>query len=187
MSIINIATLDLASIPKDEVFLIDTNVLHFLHTDYHQKNTHSGDYSIFVMDLISSDIKVYTTSGNLQELLNKIIRTEETLYAKNFKRDHPRAKAFKKLARRDRETRERIQAIVASTTQQIYNTYTVLQTNLPCKTIDDYIDNFEDLQYDMMDCFIAQTAFENNIHNIITADMDFQCDSRFDIYCFQDE
>lgn len=184
MSVFDIGSLDLNTLHKDEKFLVDTNILLFLHTDYPQTNPHSSEYTEFVADLISRGIALYTTTGNLQEMLNKIIRKEEELYVKNYKRNHPDEKVFKKMARQDSHTRENIKAIATVAVQQVYNTYTVLQTDISKETMRGYLSNFSTLRYDMMDCFIAQTAADHSLHNIITADPDFQCDERFDIFCF---
>lgn len=186
MSVIDISSLDPLDIPKEQKFLVDTNILLFLHTDYSEKNPHRTDYANFVSDLIAYGIKLYTTTGNLQEMLNKIIRKEEELYAKQYQRTHPSEKSYKKKARLDPNARSQLQNIATVAAQQVYNTYEVVQTDLTQKTINGYLKDFSHLTYDVMDYFIAQTASNYNLHNIITSDPDFRCDERFNIFCFKD-
>ena len=90
MPAFNISKLDTNDISKNEVFVLDTNVLFFLHSGFYTSNSLKvKEYSKFIAKLLSRGNQVCITTIALQEFLHVFERKSYELYLmKNGKSDN---------------------------------------------------------------------------------------------------
>lgn len=81
MSVIRISQFDVSSVDKDTVFVLDTNILYFVHSGYYLPNSNKCRvYSNMIQDLLNSNCHIYVSSLSLQELFFGIENKEYKNY-----------------------------------------------------------------------------------------------------------
>lgn len=81
MSVTKISNLDISKLDKDIKFVLDTNIIYFVHSGYYNaSNQKSTTYSNFIQNLLQQHKTVVVSSLSLQELLFGIENKEYLLY-----------------------------------------------------------------------------------------------------------
>ena len=70
MAITKVSDFSISDFPADTTFLLDTNVLYFVHSGYYMPtNPKSQIYSNLLQQLLSNGRKIVLSALNIQELL----------------------------------------------------------------------------------------------------------------------
>lgn len=185
----NITTALLATIPPDTRFLLDTNVLYFIHAGYLVSSTSSNavkcaQYSSFVGSLLASGFCLYTTAANIQELLHLIEKKEYELYCRNHSRTtYPGPNFYsRKDYRNNSAERARLAHKLTVVLAQIENAYIIFDVTLQEKEIGSFVGTFPTHRYDPIDYIVVEDNIAAGRFNFITDDKDFQSDARIQVW-----
>ena len=100
MPVTRINRFNLSSYPKETVFVLDTNVLYYVHSGYVMStDAKSISYSNVIQTILNNGYSVQVSALNIQELLHIIEKKEYELYC--FVNSINQANYSKKLYRRD--------------------------------------------------------------------------------------
>ena len=183
MAVHDINNLDWKDIKAGDIFMLDANVLHWLYSGYTFEpyiQNKSQQYSNFIGKLLSMNVKLGASAGNVQEALHLIEKSEFELYKKNNKH-LPIGYNLKKFRNETAERKKVMQKTNAEYVgiSSVCEIYGLQITN---KRLQSYISTMTSLQYDPIDYFVAENCCSCKRVNFITDDRDFRVDSRLEIY-----
>lgn len=179
MSVTKISNLDISKLDKDIKFVLDTNIIYFVHSGYYNaSNQKSKAYSNFIQNLLQQHKTVVVSSLSLQELLFGIENKEYLLYLD--RNGIKKEKYSKKDFRKDAGERKRIQRKINTIWNEINNTYTLLDSEITNLHIQQFINLFDSHRYDPIDYILTQNYLPKD-YVIITDDADFQVDPNVNI------
>lgn len=174
-----------ASIPSDTKFLLDTNVLYFIHAGYPVSPASSSaakcaQYSSFVSNLLANGFCLCTTAANIQELLHLIEKKEYELYCRNHRLS---TKSYsKKDYRGNSAERATLARRLAAVLTQIESTYRIIDVTLQQKEIKSFVGTFPTHRYDPIDYIVVEDSIAAGRFDFITDDKDFQSDTRIQVW-----
>lgn len=153
---------------------VDTNILYwFFYGNVIYARAYQKDiYPKFLEKLIDDkDCAIYTTIYNICELFNIIEKNEYDLY---LQANGLEEKGFsKKDYRNIKEERIKIKDTIELIYQQIKNCINIEGYNIEKEKMEEYIQCFEQHNYDMFDFTLVNYCKEKNINYILTDDVDF--------------
>ena len=107
-------------VSANDSFLLDTNILMWLFSGYHINVSDAqkvNAYSAFVAQLISSNVKLWTSTGNIQEMFHLIEKNEYELF---------KIRTHRQLKKKDYRKLASERAIVKNKGQSIYAAITAV-------------------------------------------------------------
>ena len=178
-----------AGISPDAEFLLDTNVLYFIHAGYLVSPTSPSaakcaQYSSFVSNLLASGFCLCTTAANIQELLHLIEKKEYQLYCNNHRLStHPGPNFYSKKDYRGNSAERAILARRLSVVlAQIESTYCIIDVALQKNGIKSFVGTFPTHRYDPIDYVVVEDNIAAGRIHFISDDRDFQSDTRIQIW-----
>lgn len=184
MGCCSISSITLNQIDPCLDFLVDTNVLFFVHSGNFtaKQNPKATLYSNFISDLLKNKNQLVTTTAFIQELFHCIENEEYKLYCKKNKL---KTGSFgKKKFRALPHERSKLQKKLNTSFIEIKNFYDIIDSHLHQLDLDSYVSNYTNHLYDPIDYLTIskQCSFSVAPVNIITDDKDFQNDPSINVY-----
>ena len=171
--LVDISTIDQASELAKSTYILDTNILIFIHRPQIDKQALAGEYSRFLSVLRDRGCQLIVSTLNLQEALYVI----ETSCLERYKKSNgyiSRKKYRGLTAERQRVRRE--QKIFFTQIRQFYE---ITPESISEKDMEDYTDFNLNHQYDPID-YIVST--HHSKIGIISDDIDFSYDTNITVY-----
>lgn len=188
MPVFNISTLDINSIPKETSFVLDANILFFLHSGFYSSRnpSHIAAYSKFIAKLLARGNKLYITTTSLQEFLFGFERKSYKLYVSangySTNSHDPNFFPFKQYRSLINE-RYNIKKDMDRALYEVISYYNVQECSINLDDIDAMVQTYDMHRYDPMDYFSVCECKRNKLSNHISDDHDFQYDSSINVYC----
>ena len=180
MSIVRAADFDLSKYSKEVVFVLDTNILYFVHSGYYlPTDPKCTAYSNLIQSLISDNRKIVVSALNLQELLFGIENKEYSLYIDT--QGFNRHSFTKKDYRKDTAERQNLKSKLKTVVAEITNSYALTDGQVSGGLVESYADNLEAHQYDPIDYVLVNNMLVEGNVVFISDDTDFQCDNRIEL------
>ncbi len=174
----DINAVDLAEIPRDAPFLVDTNVLCRIHlgepcTDWPEEKV--NDYSNFIGGLLLRGNRLLVSLFNLQEIFHTVERMEFNKNRKLYK--------DKKVFRNTPAERQALQTKLRGIIAQIKSSYFLLEDTISSGDTDSFLSSYCTHTYDPIDYLVVEHNCSSCV-NFITDDTDFRPDSRLNVYAY---
>lgn len=170
MSIISIDNFDISKFDKETVFVLDTNILYFIHSGYYlPDNKKTIKYSNLIQNIIANGFAISVSTLNLQELYFGIENKEYNLYCKL--NNINQRKYTKKDFRRNLDERENIKNKLLSVSAELQN-YIIKNSSIDNKFLNTFINQYEMHRMDPID-FLLTNNYDINKTIFITDDKDF--------------
>lgn len=176
MSMTKAADFDLKAVTKDTTFILDTNILYFVHSGYYgQSNTKYKAYSNLIQQIITNGNTVAVSVLCLQELFFGIENKEYKIYCSV---NNKLATVFtKKDFRRDTQQRDRIKHMLAAMLMQIKAAYRIDDAVIKLAQIDAFVADYQTHRYDPIDYIMVSDTALNTDVIYISDDTDFHTDA----------
>lgn len=179
MSVKRIGSFNLGAIDSTVSFILDTNILYFVHSGYYSRDFNKFKvYSNLLQQIMSKGNTLIVTSLNLQEFIFGIENKEYELHLsamgktkKNF---------TKKKFRKDAVLRANVQTKVKTALTEIKAIYEFRDVDISIASIDGFVSDYLKYRYDPMDYLVVEATNKENII-YITDDTDFYSDSRIEV------
>lgn len=178
MSLIYSNGFDVSKFDSNTVFVLDTNILYFVHSGYYlPTDQKSRCYSNIIQQLMMSGFSIYISTLSLQELLYGIENKEYKIYcrANNLNTDTFSKKQFRNIpTQRNR---------VKSKLEQVMNELSIYQLQDGCiksEHINEFVSTYEVHKMDPMDFALTKN---NDIEKcvFVTDDNDFSSINSLDV------
>lgn len=180
MGIVRAADFDLSKYSEDTVFVLDTNILYFVHSGYYlPTDAKCICYSNLIQDIISNGRKVTVSALNLQELLFGIENKEYFRFLNS--KGISRSSFSKKDYRKDLSERQSLKTKLKTVITEITNSYALMDGQISGEQVKSFADNLESHRYDPIDYILVDTMLVEGNVVFISDDTDFQFDSRIDL------
>ena len=178
MSIMRINSFDFSTIPNDTVFVLDTNVLYYVHSGYLLSNCPEClSYSNLIQDILAKGYTIKVSSLSIQELLFSIENKEYQLYLSTNKID---AKKYsKKDYRRNPVHRENVKTKFKTVLMEL-NVYAQEDATVNLSTIHRFVNTLEGHLMDPIDYLLSEN-FDGKKTIFISNDKDFQSLSQIQV------
>ena len=178
MSITKISNFDISTISKDTVFVLDTNVLYYVHSGYLLANSSEFlSYSNLIQSIMSNGYTIKISALSIQELLFSIENKEYQLYWMT-NGINPK-KYTKKDYRKDPIHRNNVKTKFKTVLMEL-NVYKQEDASIDLSMISCYVDTLESHCMDPVDYFLSDN-FDNSKTIYISNDTDFQSLSKIQI------
>lgn len=180
MGIVRATDFDLSKFPEEAIFVLDTNILYFVHSGYYlPTDPKCICYSNLIQDIISNGRKIVVSALNLQELLFGIEGKE---YYRYLNSNGISKNAFsKKDYRKDLSERQSLKAKLKTIITEITNSYTLTDGQINGDQIKRYADKLEEHHYDPIDYVLVDNMLTEGNIVFISDDTDFQFDNRIEL------
>ena len=171
MSTIHFNNFNIKDVPVDTVFVLDTNVLYYVHSGYSPKNPKDGNaYSNIIQEIMNNGFKIHVSALSVQELLFCIENKEYKNYcdlnpseSKNYS---------KKQYRKNKSERTRVKQALNTVLSEL-SIYTMDDGQIMYKSVDEFVNTYETHKMDPMDYLLTLNYdFKKTI--FISADKDFR-------------
>ncbi len=171
MSVTKISKFDLSVVPKDTEFVLDTNILYYVHSGYSLPNSSEClSYSNLIQNILSNGYTIKVSSLSVQELLFSIENKEYQLY---WKTNGINPKSYtKKDYRKDPVHRNSVKAKFKTVLMEL-NVYEKADATVTIPTINSFVDTLDSHCMDPMDYFLSN-EFDCSKTIFISNDCDFQ-------------
>lgn len=171
MSMTKISDFDISTISKDTVFVLDTNILYYVHSGYALPNSvECQSYSNLIQNIMSNGYTIKISALSIQELLFSIENKEYQLYWKT-NGINPK-KYTKKDYRKDPIHRKSVKAKFKTVLMEL-DVYDHEDSVVNLSTIRCYADTLESHCMDPVD-YILSDNFDRLKTIFISNDSDFQ-------------
>jgi len=179
MPVNKIGSFNLSTLDKTVSFILDTNILYFVHSGYYSStNSKNIAYSNLLQQIISNGNALFVTSLNLQEFIFGIENKEYELHLNTTGKNR---KGFtKKDFRKDVTLRAGVHSKVKTALTEIKAAYELCNIDVTTKSIENFVDDYLKYFYDPMDYLVVDATNKKDII-YITDDTDFQSDSRVEV------
>lgn len=179
MSIKRIGSFDLNTIGQTMTFVLDTNILYFVHSGYYTKTYAKYiAYSNLLQQIFTKGNPLLITALNLQELVFGIENKEYELHLALTGKD--KRSYTKKSFRKDPTLRADVQTKVKTVLTEIRSIYTLRDNTVKLSVIDQFVADYTMYLYDPMDYLVVNDTNTSDVI-YITDDTDFQSDSRINV------
>lgn len=178
MSITRICDFDISSVSKDTVFILDTNVLYYVHSGYSlPSSTECLSYSNLIQNIMSNGYTVKVSSLSIQELLFSIENKEYQLY---WRTNGINPKNYsKKDYRKDPIHRNNVKSKFKTVLMEL-DLYEKVDAAIELSTINCYVDTLESHCMDPIDYILVENCKNTNTI-FISNDRDFQSITSIDV------
>lgn len=180
MSVTHIDSFQFTSVPCGSKFLIDTNVLFFVHSGYFLSNPtpKHRKYSNFVRDIANNNHVLCTSVLNIQELFHIIENHEYNAYL-----DHnslTKDRCTKKQFRKDAHQRQLLKGRLSIVMTEITSLYEIFDVSVTHSQINAFLNSLSAHLYDPIDYFVVDSTKKEMLY-FLTDDSDFQIDSSINV------
>lgn len=187
MAAFDISTLDVNSIPQETSFVLDTNILFFLHSGFYSSRNPAiiTTYSNFISKLLSRGNKLYITTTSIQEFLLGFERKSYKLYvsANGYSMRSRDSNFFSiKDYRALSAERNNVKRNMDRALYEVVSYYDIQECKINLEDIDKMVQTYERHRYDPMDFFAVHECKRNGLINHISDDSDFQYDPSINVY-----
>lgn len=180
MAITKVSDFSISDFPADTTFLLDTNVLYFVHSGYYMPtNPKSQIYSNLLQQLLSNGRKIVLSALNIQELLYGIENKEYELYLQTTHQS--RQVCTKKGYRRNPAERAKLFSKMNTVLTELSSTYVCADAIVKCVQIESFVNNLTAHHYDPIDYVLVENYRQNKNIVFISDDKDFQTDGTIDL------
>lgn len=171
MSITKIKNFNISKISKDTVFVLDTNILYYVHSGYSLPNSpECSSYSNLIQDIMANGYTIIVSALSIQELLFSIENKEYQLY---WKTNHINPQQYtKKDYRKDPVHRNNVKAKFKTVLMELA-IYKQEDSLVNLSTINCYVNTLENHCMDPVD-YILSDNFDSSKTIFISNDNDFQ-------------
>lgn len=179
MGVTKIKDFDFNTISKEISFVLDTNVLYFVHSGYYlPAGKKDVAYSNFIGKISANGNPILVSSLNVQEFMNLIENQEYRLYLKSISSD---AQTFtKKDFRRNTTLKSSVKRKLDSAFLQLKSTYCLVDAKVENCQIESFVSDYELHRYDPIDYIMVNNLPKNEVI-YLTDDKDFQFDSEINV------
>ena len=180
MSITKIADFSLTDFPTDTIYLLDTNVLYFVHSGYYAPtNPKSVAYSNLVQSLLTNGRKIVLSVLNIQELLYGIENKEYELY---WRATHQNRNAYtKKDYRKNAIERVKLHSKMSTVLTELSAAYVCENASVEWTQIKEFVKKLNAHCYDPIDYVLVENYRTKEKIVFISDDKDFQADSTINL------
>ncbi len=181
MAVTKVQDFDICKIARDTKFILDTNVLYFVHSGYYVPSyPKSIVYSNLLQQIISNKNTVLISTLSMQELLFGVENKEYEKYCKmNGIAD--KKTYSKKAFRRNTVERANVQKKMKTILTEITNIYSMIDGEIKESQVSAFVDEFLKYKYDPMDYIVVENLFRQDNIIFISDDIDFQSDTRIEV------
>jgi PIN domain nuclease of toxin-antitoxin system len=181
MPITRVQDFDINLVPKDKKFVLDANILYFVHSGYYLPTARkSVIYSNLIQQIISNDNTVLVSAISLQELLFGVENKEYDKYCRANNIVDKKAYS-KKAFRRDIAERARVQSKMKTILAEITGIYEMIDGEIKNSQVNVFVDELLKYKYDPIDYILVDNLLDQNDVVFISDDLDFQSDARIEI------
>ena len=180
MGIVRVADFDLSKYSEETTFILDTNILYFVHSGYYlPTDSKCICYSNLIQNILSSGRTIVVSSLNVQELLFGIEGKEYKRYlsANGISKNSYTKKDY----RRNLVERQNLKAKLKTVIAEISTAYTLIDGQINCSQVINYADQLETHCYDPIDYILVDNMLTQGNTAFISDDTDFQVDTRIDL------
>ena len=179
--LVDIQCHDESSLCSDDAFVIDTNVLMYIHRPQVEERNIiiAGAYSRFIDALRRRECKLVVSSLNLQEALNAIDSSCWKRYKEGLSDGHPDKEISRKDYRASVAERRKVKAEQGDFLLQIRQFYSIQPECISPGEVMFYYDTLDKHNYDPIDYIIS---LHYSTYGIITDDKDFTRDNDIAVY-----
>ena len=169
MTVYRLKTFNMDKIPKNTTFVLDTNILYYIHSGYYMEDVKHAKYANLVQSLIINKYKVAVSVISIQELLFGIENKEYQLYCieHNLKREVYTKKAFRKNKKQRNILQQKLMVILSELS--IYDIDNGIITN---NMLRDYINMYNSHKMDPIDFLLVNNYDVGNVI-FVSDDKDF--------------
>lgn len=178
MSIIRIKDFNISSISNETTFVLDTNILYYVHSGYYIPSERNYlEYSNLIQQLITNDCCIRISSLSIQELLFGVENKEYRLYLQENSLNEKRytKKDYRKNEKEKKKIHSKLNAILME-----LSLYEQDDSLVSMSFIKDYVNTFETHHMDPID-YIISCNYDCSKTIFITNDKDFQSISNINI------
>lgn len=171
MPVQNMVTFNITQIPKDSVFVLDTNVLYFIHSGYYLPSSQlCVDYSNFVQNIMNNGFKTVVSSISVQELLFGIENKEyeDFLRSQKLKRHQYSKKDYRNNSVERAKVKNKLSLIM-----QELSIYQTENGVLNASDINSFINTFGNHKCDPID-YLLISNYDLSKTYFVSNDKDFQ-------------
>lgn len=170
MSVINFNSFNASSYDENTIFVLDTNILYFVHSGYYlPTNQKCRVYSNIIQQLMMSKFSICVSTLSLQELFYGIENKEYKIYCRANRLDT--ATFSKKQFRKIPTERAKVKNKIVQVMNEI-SVYQLQDGFIKSEHIDEFVSSYELHKMDPIDFAIVKN---NNIEDcvFVTDDQDF--------------
>lgn len=189
MSLFDIKAIDVNAISPQETFVIDTNILFFIHSGFYTSSsrnwTQIREYSNFISNLLVRGNKLYITTSALQEFLYGLEKKAYKLYlSANGLSEYTHSPNYfsNKDYRHLPPERFSVKSQLDHALYEVISLYGYIECPILVNDIDEMILTFDKHFYDPMDYFVVTECKRKGLTNFISSDSDFQYDPSINVY-----
>lgn len=189
MSVQKIDKVNTSIFTKSQTFVVDTNVLYFIHSGYYSTvNPKNKAYSNFVQKLIANGNTLIISVANIQELFYGIENKEYQIYCNTNNLDRKKADGTienpftKKDFRADNILRKSVQQKLQLVLVELKATYNLTNCSISTEQIEDFLTQYDKHRYDPIDFIVVNNMAIDSHINFITDDGDFTYDTNIKVF-----
>jgi predicted nucleic acid-binding protein len=189
MAVQKIATTTISTLVKEQAFIVDTNILYFIHSGYYSTfDPKKKAYSDFIQKLITNGNKLIISVANLQELLHCIENKEYQLCCNknNLNKKNPDNTVSNPFSKKDfranSSLRKSVQKKLQAVLVEIKSSYNLSDCAIVKEQIEDFLKQYDNHRYDPIDFVVVNNMAEDSHVNFITDDSDFTYDSNIHVF-----
>lgn len=169
MAVTHFASFDLRKVSKNTVFVLDTNVLYYVHSGYYLPTSlESIGYSNIIQQLLNGGYKISVSSLSVQELLFGIETKEYQIYRTQHKDPQ---KYTKKMYRSDITQRAEVQRKLTTVLSEL-SVYYIDDGAICSNYLDDFVNEFSVHKMDPID-YILTKNYDSQNTIFVSGDRDF--------------
>lgn len=180
MGIVRATDFDLSKYSKETTFVLDTNILYFVHSGYYlPTDPKCICYSNLLQTIVSDGRKIVVSALNLQELLFGIEGKEYNRYlvANGISKKTYTKKDYRKNLVERQNLKTKIKTVIA----EISTAYNLTDGQINCSQVNNYADQLETHRYDPIDYILVDNMLAQGNIVFISDDTDFQFDNRIEL------
>lgn len=178
MSIITSDKFDISTLSKDTQYVVDTNVLYFIHSGYKVSKHKSTTYSNIVSTILNQGCKLIISTLSVQELLHIIEKKEYRIFCDNNGKDpkHYTKKDFRQNLVERNKLKAKLQVVLC----ELSTYYSLDDAEITNVRINDFINAYEMHRLDVIDYFLIKN-YDKEKTVFISDDKDFQSVSEINV------
>lgn len=172
MAVTKISSFNISAYPQDTVFVLDTNVLYYVHSGYYLPNSNkSVDYSNVIQIILTHGYSIKVSALSIQELLYGVENKEYQLYCQNHGKNQ--GSYTKKHFRRDQTQRLAVKRKLETILSELAMSYELEDGVLHFPMLEQFIDTFGTHEMDPVDYVLAHN-YDAAKTVFVSGDKDFQ-------------
>lgn len=180
MAIVRAADFDLSKYTEETTFILDTNILYFVHSGYYlPTDPKCICYSNLIQSIMSNGREIVVSALNVQELLFCIEGKEYRRYlsANGISKASCTKKDYRKILAERQNLKTKLKTVIA----EISAAYTLTDGQINCGQVNHYADRLETHRYDPIDYVLVDNMLVRGNVVFISDDTDFQFDNRIEL------